>query len=582
MTQFRTNKLHRRTVVQGSLAAGTTSLIGAMGLTQSATSQGSVPQPGPLDEWTIADAQDAMVRGDVTSADLVDAYLARIEAIDQNGPTLASVLEVNPDCRTIAKQLDDERAAGKIRGPLHGIPVVVKDNIDTADRMHTTAGSLALLGSTPAHDATVAAKLREAGAVILGKTNMSEWANMRGFQSSSGWSGRGGQTLNPYALNRSPSGSSSGSAAAVSANLAMVGLGTETNGSIVSPASACGVVGVKPTVGRTSRAGVIPISDTQDSVGVLARTVTDAAIALSVISGADDRDTRTQVDENRDNADFAQGLVSVTLEGKRFGVATNAGHLGYSPEADEVFAAAADVVIALGAEVVEVEIPTVDILSDTPGPFERMQYEFKRDLNAYLAERNDPDIATLADLIAFNQEHADAEMVYFGQAVFEMSEAITDEHDDAWYEKLSKTISAAAGKDGIDAVLKEHSLDALIAPTFYPASAIDLVHGEQFLGGCSSISAAAGYPIVTVPAGYAFGLPVGLAFLGTAWSEEALLGHAFVFEQATRMRRAPSLSPGSVYQQGAIPGVEVPDASSVGGGNDAATPEASPAATPLG
>lgn len=534
-----------------------------------------------IEEMSVAEMRSALDNGDLTSRDLVNMYVSRIEAIDQQGPTLKSVLQLNPDAAAIAAERDEELAAGESRGPLHGIPVLLKDNIDTADSMHTTAGSLALMASTPAQDATVAAKLREAGAVILGKTNLTEWANFRGNQASSGWSGRGGQTRNPYALDRTPSGSSSGSAAAVSANLAALALGTETNGSIVSPSNHCGVVGIKPTVGLTSRAGVIPIAASQDTVGVHGRTVADVAMALGVLTGVDPRDPATQASDGQSHTDYTQFLSADALEGVRIGVPRNANFTGYSPETDLIFEQALDALRVLGAEIVDpADIPTNESLNEVPGSFERLQYEFKRDLNLYLEERQDPEISTLADLIAFNERHREQEMAFFGQEIFELSEAYTDA-DTPMYEELTERLTRQAGPEGIDAVLQEHNLDALIAPTGSPATTIDLVNGEAFLGASSGVAAMAGYPLVTVPMGFAFGLPVGVSFMGTAFSEPTLLALAYAFEQATMMRRPPTFRANSIALDGSLTGVEGP---SVPGMNvSEATPEgedATPDATP--
>ena len=475
-----------------------------------------------------------MERGELTSVQLTTAYLERIAALD---PLIHAVLETNPDAFAIAAERDRERAAGVIRGALHGVPVLVKDNIDTADAMHTTAGSLALMGSTPPRDATVAAQLRAAGAVLLGKTNLSEWANIRGRSTSSGWSARGGSTRNPHALVRNPLGSSSGAAAAIAADFAVVSIGTETNGSVVLPAAACGVVGHKPTVGLTSRAGVIPISHTQDSVGVLARSVADVAATLSVLTGVDSRDPAAAASRALVGTDFVAALRADALAGARLGVPTNFGFRGYSPKADAVFAAALRTLTSLGAEVVEgADIPSGDELAqaDASG---RMVYEFRRDINAYLAERGDPEIRSLADLIAFNRVHADAELRFFGQEQFEAAEATTD--NDAWYTELSQQLVRLSRDEGIDAALRQHNLDALIAVTMSPAPLTDVINGEKFPGAACDLPAIAGYPIVTVPAGFAFGMPVGLSFIGTAWSDANLLSLAYAWEQATRMYRAP-------------------------------------------
>lgn len=581
MKYFENPRLSRRRAVQLAFAGMAVSAVGGSAVLARPRLQGN---PGgaasfqaPHDdvvEMPLSAMRTALDNGDLTSRELVNMYLARIEALDQQGPTLRSVLELNPEAGAIAAARDEERANGQIRGPLHGIPVLLKDNIDTADQMHTTAGSLALMASTPARDATVAAQLRDAGAVILGKTNLTEWANFRGFQASNGWSARGGQTLNPYALDRSPSGSSSGSAVAVAANLAAIAIGTETNGSIVSPAGINGVVGLKPTVGLTSRAGVIPISSTMDTVGPLGRTVEDVALTLGVMTGVDPRDPATDASQGQVQSDYTQYLDANALQGARIGVPRNAGFTGYSPETDAIFESVLDVLRALGAEVIdEADIPTMEALNEVPGSFEQMQFEFKRDLNRYLEERQDPEIATLADLIAFNERHREAEMTFFQQEIFEMSEAFTDA-DIPEYEELIERLTRQAGPEGIDAVLQEHNLDALVAPTFAPASTIDLVHGDQFLGASSGVAAMAGYPLVAVPMGYAFGLPVGLTFMGSAFSEPDLLGLAYAFEQATMVRRPPTYRPDSLAADGSLTGVE-PALVPAG-----ATPESTPAATP--
>ncbi len=406
MTPDFRSELTRRALVSSGLAASAVTFM------HSAHAQIATPVvvTGPhadIVSLSIADASSMMDDGSLTSVALTTMYMERIAALDASGPGVNSVLEVNPDALEIAAALDAERAAGTVRGPLHGVPILLKDNIDTADKLHTTAGSRALMDSTPPQDATVAKQLRDAGAVILGKTNLSEWANMRGFQSSSGWSGRGGFTGNPHSVVRTPSGSSSGSAAAVAADFCSVAIGTETNGSVVCPASVCGVVGLKPTVGLTSRAGVIPISHTQDSVGIFGRTVADVAVTLTAMTGVDDRDAATAASEPVVGTDYLAALDENALQGVRLGVPSNFGFAGYSNKADAVFAGVLASLASLGAEIVTgTDVPTADELNASPGAFDRMVYEFKRDLNAYLAERGDPDFATLADLIAFNTANA--------------------------------------------------------------------------------------------------------------------------------------------------------------------------------
>lgn len=509
---------------------------------------------------SIWDATLRMEEGSLTAVELTRMYLDRIAALDADGPSLASVLEVNPDAIAIAEALDAERAAGAIRGPMHGIPVLVKDNIDTADEMHTTAGSLALMGSKPAHDATVVARLRAAGAIILGKTNLTEWANFRGHQSSSGWSARGGSAKNPHSLNRNPSGSSSGSAVAVAADLATIALGTETNGSIICPASVCGVVGFKPTVGLTSRAGVIPISHSQDCVGPMAKSVADVAIVMSVMAGTDNRDPATNHGEQLAGTDYYAALDVDSLKGARLGVPANFGFQGYSVKTDAIFNAALETFASLGAEIVTaIEIPTADQLNERPGAFDRMVYEFKRDLNAYLAERGDPDIRTLADVIEFNNAHAAEELRYFGQEILEKAEATSDD-DAGTIRALDERLQRLSRAEGIDAVLSEHNLDALIAPSMAPASVTDLVNGEQFLGAASNLTAIAGYPIITVPAGRVHGLPVGISFMATAWSDARLLSLAYAWEHATQMYRVPTFAVTDLVRDPATPILELPSA----------------------
>ena len=495
-----------------------------------------------IEEATIAQLQAAMTAGGQNSLGLVNLYIERIVAIDENGPALNSILEVNPDARRIARQLDRERKDGHVRGPLHGIPLLLKANIDTADRMSTTAGSLALVGDPPHQDATVAARLRAAGAVILGKTNLSEWANFRGFGSTSGWSAQGGQSRNPYVLDRNPCGSSSGSASSVAANLAAAGLGTETDGSIVCPATSNGVVGIKPTVGLTSRAGVIPISHTQDTVGPHARTVADAAAVLSALVGVDPRDPQTADSAGHFSTNYTQFLDPDGLRGARIGVMRGGGMTGYSRATDELYEQALEAMADAGAVLVDpADIPTIDELLADPAEIIVLIYEFKRDLNAYLATRSGVPIHTLADAIAFNEAHADVELEFFGQEFFELAEA--EIFSQAEYEAALVRGHQLAGPDGIDAALAANDLDALVAPTGSPAWPTDLVNGDHFLGASSGPAAVAGYPIVNVPMGFAFDLPVGISFFGTAWSEGQLIKLASGFEAATHARRPPKFIP---------------------------------------
>ena len=507
------------------------------------------PQPW-LVERTIGDLGAALAAQELTAQDLTRMYLERIEAIDRQGPRLRSVIETNPDALEIADTLDRDGSAAVARGPLHGIPVLVKDNIGTGDAMETTAGSLALVGARPNSDAFVAARLRAAGAVLLGKTNLSEWANFRSLRSSGGWSGRGGQCLNPYALDVTPSGSSSGSAAAVAANLAAAALGTETDGSILSPAAANGVVGLKPTVGLTSRAGVIPIAHSQDTVGPIARSVADAALLLQVIAGHDPRDPGS-VSPPDVSQDYLDALDADGLRGARIGIPREV-YWGYSPPADRVAEDAISVMRELGAEIVDpAQIPTARQLASGWPPSDDaalsvLLYEFKADLNAYLSGLESPSgIASLSDLIAFNEQHAEQEMPFFGQELFVMAESKGPLTDLDYLDALERN-RRLSRREGIDAVLDEHRLDALMMPTSSPPTKIDLVNGSRIMGGSSRPAALAGYPAITVPAGFAFGLPVGITFMTRAFGESMLLRLAYAFECATNARRPPTFAPACV------------------------------------
>ena len=503
-----------------------------------------------IEEATIAELQGAMRHGRLTARELTQIYLERINALDKRGPTLNSVIEVNPEAERIARRLDAERRAGHVRGPLHGIPILLKDNIDTGDRMQTGAGSLALVGSPALQDSTVADRLRRAGAVILGKTNMSEWANFRSFHSASGWSGRAGQCRNPYYLDRNPCGSSSGSGIAASANLCAASIGSETDGSIVCPATICGVVGIKPTVGLTSRGGVVPISHSQDTIGPHGRTVADAAVVLNAMVSRtpDARDPATQVSRNLIPADYSAFVNPNGLRGARIGVA-RAGFTGYSEETDGVFEDAIDAIRDAGATVVDpADLPTIDEITNGSDEITVLIYEFKRDLNAYLATRSGVPIHTLADAIQFNLDHADRELKWFLQEIFDLAEA--DPFDEATYLAALANERRLGGTDGIDAVLAQHQLDALIAPTGQPTWPIDLVNGDHFLGASSGPAAMAGYPLISVPAGAAFGAPLGLTFMGTAFSEPLLIKLASGFEAATRARQKPRFLPTLPLDQG--------------------------------
>ncbi len=495
------------------------------------------PVPFPLEEKTIAELQEMMASGQQTSESLVSLYLKRIEEIDKGGPGLNSVLEINPDALAMARDLDRERKEKGLRGPLHGIPVLIKDNIDTADNMQTTAGSLALLGSKPVRDAFVAARLRAAGAVILGKTNLSEWANFRSSHSSSGWSGRGGQTRNPYALDRNPSGSSSGSAVAVSASLAAAAVGTETDGSIVSPASACGIVGIKPTLGLVSRSGIVPIAHSQDTAGPMARTVADAATLLGTMTGVDASDPETKTGEGRALADYREFLKPGGLRGARVGVLRSE-RFGFNREKlDPILAKAVEIMKSEGAEVIDpVEVATQGQYGRQE--YEVLLYEFKADLAAYLAARPGAPIRSVEDLIAFDKANADREMPFFGQEILEEAAKKGPLTDKAYLEALAKCRELTRAK-GIDAALEKHKLDALVVLTSGPAHLTDLVNGDSDSGGSSSLAAVSGYPSITMPAGWVNGLPIGISFIGRAWSEPTLIRLAFGLEQALGMRRPP-------------------------------------------
>jgi amidase len=486
-----------------------------------------------LEELTIGAMQEAMRAGSMTARSLAEGYLARIAAVDRN---IRAIIELNPDALSIADTLDAERKAGRVRGPMHGIPIVIKDNIDTADRMHTTAGSLALAESIAARDAHIVRRLREAGAVILGKTNLSEWANFRSTHATSGWSGRGGLTHNPYVLDRNACGSSSGTGAAISANLAAVGVGTETDGSVVCPSSASGLVGLKPTLGLLSRAGIIPIAHSQDTAGPMARTVTDAAILLGAMTGVDEADAITATSRAHQQADYTKFLDANALRGARIGIARK--FFGFNDHVERVMKDAIDAIKQLGATIVDpADMETTGKYDDSE--FEVLLYEFKADLNKYLAGLA-PNVKprTLADLIRFNEEHRDAEMPYFGQEIFERAEKKGPLTSDEYRKALAKN-HLLSRTQGIDAVIAKHKLDAVIAPTGGPVWVTDLVNGDHFTGGYSTASAVAGYPHITVPAGAVLGLPVGLSFFAGAWTEPKLLGYAYAFEQATKARKAP-------------------------------------------
>ena len=502
-----------------------------------ATRSGAPPAPFDLEETSIGDLAASMASGERTARSVTEAYLTRIAEIDRQGPTLRSVIETNPDALAIADALDRERAEGRVRSPLHGVPILVKDNIDTADGMTTTAGSLALGGAIPVEDSRLAQRLREAGAVLLGKANLSEWANFRSTRSSSGWSARGGQCRNPYALDRNPCGSSSGSGAAVSANLAAAAIGTETDGSIVCPSTANGIVGIKPTVGLVSRAGIVPISETQDTAGPMARSVRDAALVLGAIAGVDPRDPATAPGETRGLGDYTPFLDVDGLRGARIGIQRSV--FGFHDAVDRLMEEAIAVLRDRGAVILD----SIDLAAS--GGLRRAEtevlfYEFKAGLNAYLANLRNPPIRSLAELIAFNERNADEELAWFGQErlIAAESKGPLSSLEYRQAHAVARRLSRAAG---IDRVMDGSSLDAILAPTGGPAWVTDLVNGDHFGGSSSQFAAVAGYPNVTVPAGFVHGLPVGVSFFGRAWSEPTLIRIAYAFEQATRHRRAPQL-----------------------------------------
>jgi amidase len=538
------NQLNRRTFLATSAASGM--LAATMPTSASARGNESAPQEpfhapsSELGDITIAELQQGLKSGEFTSRSLVERYLSRINALDQNGPRLRSVIETNPDALDVADQLDQERRSKVPRGPLHGIPVLIKDNIDTADRMATTAGSLALVGAKPPEDAFVVKQLRKAGAIIIGKTNLSEWANIRSKNSTSGWSGRGGLTRNPYVLDRNPSGSSSGSAVAVSAALCAVAVGTETDGSILCPSSACGIVGIKPTVGLVSRTGIIPISHSQDTAGPMARTARDAAILLGVLAGVDEQDAVTQESSGHARTDYTAFLDESGLQGARLGVARN--FFGFHEDVDSLMDSALEAMKNAGATLVDTDMLS-DVSQAGPAKGTVFKFELKAGMASYLSRLGaDAPVKTLKDIIEFNDRHKDQEMSYFGQDFFLAAEAKGPLTEYEYQEALAKC-RRLARTEGIDAALEKLQLDALIAPTTGPAWVTDLVCGDNWLGSSTSPAAIAGYPSVTVPAGSVFGLPVGISFFGRAWSEPTLLKYAYAFEQATKLRRPPQFRP---------------------------------------
>jgi amidase len=527
-----------KTAVCGGAVATLTPLYPALGAAREIVPAASAPdvKSFDLEEITVAELQDGMKSGQFTARSLVEKYSARIDEIDKHGPSINAIIERNPDAFSIAEALDQERKTKGPRGPMHGVPVLIKDNIDTADKMMTTAGSLALVGSKPLQDSFVARKLRSAGAVILGKTNLSEWANIRSSHSTSGWSGRGGLTKNPYVLDRNPCGSSSGTGSGISANFAAVGIGTETDGSIVCPSSSNGLAGIKPTVGLISRNGIIPISHTQDSAGPMCRTVHDAATLLGVLTGVDPADPATAASAGKSYTDYTQFCDPNGLKGARIGVARK--YFGFSDPVDALMEQALEVMKTNGATLVD----PADI--ETLGKFDESElsvfmYELKADLNAYLARLGpNPPVRTLKDIIDFNERNKQKEMPYFGQDLFIKAEAKGPLTEKTYLDTIEKNHQLAR-TEGIDATMDKYHLDAIVAPTGGPAWLTDLINGDHFAGGSSNAAAVAGYPNINVTAGSIFGLPVGISFFGRAWSEPTLIRLAFSFEQATKARQAP-------------------------------------------
>lgn len=525
------------TLLGAASAALTPALSGGRAL--AAAVPASTVSPFQFDEATISDLQWRMKHGVLSARALTAAYLVRIDEVDKNGPRLNSVIEVNPDALGIADALDKERKAKGYRGPMHGIPVLIKDNIETADRMQTTAGSLALVGSRPSQDSGVARKLRDSGAVILGKTNLSEWANIRSSHSTSGWSGRGGLTKNPYALDRNPCGSSSGSGAATSASLGTVAVGSETDGSIVCPSSANGIVGIKPTLGLISRAGIIPIAHSQDTAGPMARTVRDAAILLGALAGSDPRDAATAAADSKKQKDYTQFLDPNGLRGARIGVARK--YFGFNDAVDALMNSLIDGMKTAGAVIVD----PADL--ESHGKFDDtellvLMYELKADLDAYLASHPDAQVHSLADVIAFNEKNKDKEMPYFAQDLFLKAQEKGPLTEKEYVDAVAANHSLSR-EHGIDGVMDKFNLDAIVAPTGGPAWMTDLANGDHATGGSSNAAAVAGYPNINVPAGFVFGLPVGISFFGRAWSEPVLLKIAYAFEQLVKARKAPEFLP---------------------------------------
>ncbi len=536
--------INRRRFIGTTVLGGAGLAVGPTGCAPGADSPETANRqeimPFELDEVTVDELQRSMESGERTARSIAELYIGRIEAMDREGPELRSMIEINPDALEIADELDEERRSSGPRGPLHGIPIALKDNIDTHDGMTTTAGSLALEGSIPAQDSFVAQKLREAGALLLAKANMSEWAYFRGERATSGWSARGGQCRNPYALDRNPCGSSSGSGAAASGNLVALTVGTETGGSIMCPSSSNGVVGIKPTVGLWSRSGIIPISHSQDTAGPMTRTLRDAAIMLGAVTGVDPRDEATSRSAGNAQTDYTQFLDPRGLQGARIGVARS--FTGFDPRVITLFDDAIDAIRTAGAVVVDpANLPTAAWNDELP--LLVLEYEFKTDLNAYLASLGpDAPVKSLAEIIDFNEQNSDLEMPYFGQERMHASEARGPLTDEA-YVRAVRAIQRGNREDGIDALTDEHNLDAIIAPTRDLPWPTDHIKGDRLDGGSSAGPAAiAGYPDITVPMGFVQGLPAGISFFGRAWSEPTLIRIAHAYEQATNHRRAPTFA----------------------------------------
>ena len=532
--------MKRRDFLATTTLAGVVSVLSESCNTAQTNTNTTAATPAPftdhfeLNEVSISELQQKIKGNQYNAQELVKTYLERIDQIDKKGPAINSIIEVNPDAMDIARKLDEELKAGKSRGPLHGVPVVIKDNIDTADKMKTSAGSLALANSVAPKDSFVAQKLREAGAIIIAKTNLSEWANIRSSHSTSGWSGRGGLTKNPYALDRNACGSSSGTGAAIAANLAIAGIGTETDGSIVCPSTHNSLVGIKPTVGLVSRSGIIPISHSQDTAGPMTRNVTDAAILLGALTGIDPRDTATNASQGKSYTDYTKFLDAKGLNGMRIGVARN--FFGINERTDKLITDAIDVMKKNGAVIID---PADIAHTNEYDESEILLYELKADLNAYLATLGPgAAVKTLKDIIDFNEQNRDTELKHFGQDLFIKAQEKGPLTDKAYLDALAKN-QRLSRAEGIDAIMDKEKLDAMIAPSGGTAWLTDLINGDHFSGGYSSPSAVAGYPHITVPAGYIHGLPIGLSIFGRAWSEPVLIKIAYAYEQATQHRRRP-------------------------------------------